>query len=127
MDFKCSNNVAGYKKSPQVHIYKYYFERLTGNKVRNLYYVFIPKSSIKLTEGLSKEDTVKQILEDLSTKDIHFEKVDFDANQIRYFFARKTLMEKATVFEKRYSTSCKWCQFAKFCKTNGADRSELKE
>ena len=128
LDFKCSNNVAGYKKSPQVHIYKYYFERLTGNKVRDLYYVFVPKSTIKLLEDWNPddEDTKNRILEDLATKDIHFEKVEYDRQQVNYFFARKTLLEKAKVFEKRYSTSCKWCQFAKFCRTNGADRSELK-
>lgn len=128
LDFKCSNNISGYKKSPQVHLYAYYFERLTGNKVRNLYYVFIPKWTMKLTEDLDyADDNIKNaLIEELSTKDIHFEKVEYDRQQVNYFFARKTLMEKAKVFEKRYSTNCRWCQFAKFCKTNGADRSELK-
>lgn len=127
LDFKTTNNISGYKKSPQVMIYKYYYERLTGNKIRDLYYVFIPKSTIKLTEGLSDEDIKTQIVEDLSNKEIHFEKVEYDPQQVNYFFARKKLIEKSKTFEKRYSVSCRWCDFQKFCRTNGADKSELKE
>ncbi|MBQ6627887.1 MAG: PD-(D/E)XK nuclease family protein [Methanobrevibacter sp.] len=123
LDFKTSNNISGYKTSPQVHIYKYYFERLTENKVRDLYYVFIPKSAIKLNEDLSN---VKEITDELKSRDIHFEKIDFDKQQVNYFFARKSLLEKETNFQKRYSSKCNWCQLRKFCKTNGADRSELK-
>lgn len=123
LDFKTSNNISGYKNSPQIHIYKYYFERITGNTVRDLYYVFIPKPEIKLTEGLTNKD---EVLEDLRKKDIHFEKVEYDKQQINYFFARKSLLEKANTFQKRYSTKCNWCPFKKFCKTNGVDRSELK-
>ena len=124
LDFKASNNISGYKKSPQVMLYKYYFERLTGNKIRDLYYVFIPKATIKLNESLSNK---KEILEELSNKNIHFEKVEYDPNQVNYFFARKTLMENARDFPKKHNRFCKWCQFYKFCSTNGVDRSELKE
>ena len=124
LDFKASNNISGYKTSPQVHIYAYYFEKLTGNKVRDLYYVFIPKPTIKLNEDLSNK---KEILEELSDMNIHFEKIKYDRNQVNYFFARKTLMEKAREFPKRPNRFCRWCQFYKLCTTNGVDRSELKE
>jgi len=123
LDFKASNNINGYKTSPQVHIYKYYFERITGNTVRDLYYVFIPKSSVKLNEDLSNKSDV---VNDLADRDVHFEKVEFDRQQINYFFARKSLLEKSTSFQKRYSSKCNWCPLKKFCKSNGADRSELK-
>jgi len=124
MDFKASNNVSGYKKSQQVHIYTYYFERLTGNKVRDSYYVFIPKPTIKLNESLSNK---KEILEELSNMNVHFEKVEYDPNQVNYFFARKTLMEKAKDFPKRPNRFCRWCPYYLFCTSNGVDRSELKE
>ena len=127
LDFKCSNNVSSYKKSPQVHLYKYYFERLTGNTVRDLYYVFIPKPTLKLTEDLVIDDKLSEnLVNEVSDKEIHFEKVEFNRQHVNYFFARKSLMEKAKVFEKRYSTKCSWCPFQKFCSTNGVDRSELK-
>lgn len=122
-DMKYSSNVSGYRKSYQVMLYKYYFEKLTGNTVKDLYYVFIPKPTIKLNEDLSNRD---DIINDLKERDIYFEKVDFDRQQVNYFFARKSLLEKSTTFQKRYSSKCNWCQFKKFCKTNGVDRSELK-
>lgn len=124
MDFKTSNNVAGYRNSPQVHLYKYYFERLTGNKVKDLYYVFIPKPTIKLNESLSNKE---EILEELSNMNVHFEKVEYDRNQVNYFFARKTLLEKAKAFPKRPNRFCKWCDFYRLCTSNGTDLSELKE
>ena len=124
MDFKTSNNVSGYRTSPQVHIYKYYFERLTGETVKDLYYVFIPKPTIKLNESL---DNKNEILEELSSMNVHFEKVEYDRNQVNYFFARKTLLEKAKTFPKRPNRFCSWCPLHKFCQSNGVDKSELKE
>ena len=123
LDFKCTNNIAGYKNSPQVHIYKYYFEQLTGNKVKDLYYVFIPKATIKLNEDLSNK---KEILEDLAAKNIYFELVKYDQYLVDKFINDKNLMAVATKFPKKYNRFCNWCQFKKLCKSNGLDRSELK-
>lgn len=124
-DFKFSNNISGYKKSGQIHIYKYYYEKLTGNKIRNMYYVFIPKLTEKLNEGLTEEKFINEILPAYSKKDIKFEKVEYDPQQLRWFFARKALMNKATTFEKRYSHECTWCEYAAYCRTNGEDTSGL--
>ena len=126
-DFKFSNNVSGYKDSGQVHLYKYYFERLTGNKVRDLYYVMIPKFSEKYTEDCDVEKLKQKAIKFYETHDITFEKVEFDRKKINFFFARKALMLKERLFEKRYSFKCAWCEFSKFCSTNGKDRSELLE
>jgi len=71
LDFKYSDNVDSYSKSGQVHIYKYYFEKLTGNKVRDLYYVFIPKCKDKLNESKSNFEQIKEkILNHALTNDI---------------------------------------------------------
>ena len=130
LDFKTSNNINGYKNSGQVHVYKYYYEKLTGNKIRDLYYVFIPKFKDSLTEGMSLEDEDKlkeRIINTLSQKDIHFEKIEYNRQQVNWFFARKALMEKAKEFPKKYTTKCKWCDYQLYCRTNGKDRSELEE
>ena len=115
-DFKYSNNISRYLKSPQIHIYKYYFERLTGNKVRNLYYAFIPKSTKKLTKN--PEEAKKLLLEDLNNNSVIFEKVEYDRQHVNHFFARKTILEKTTSFEKVYTTRCSWCEFQKYCRNN---------
>ena len=126
-DFKYSNNASKYRKSGQIHIYKYYYEKLTGNKIRNMYYAMVPKCMEVLNEDLNEVSLKENIDKYLLNRDIQFEKIEYDPMQIKYFFARKTLMEKAVSYEKRYSMSCNWCEFKKYCKTNGKDRSELEE
>ena len=126
-DYKYSANIDGYTKSGQIHLYKYFFEKQTGKKIRNLYYVFIPKDGTVLKEGLDFEETKKKVESSLLSKNIRFEKIEYDPKQISHFFARKTLMEKDTEFNKRFSFSCKWCSFKKFCESKGLDRSEINE
>lgn len=124
-DFKFSNNVNKYKSSPQVLIYKYYYERVTGNKIRDMYYVMVPKLMDEY-----KEDDVKlnEALDNyVNEAQVSLEKVDFDRAQINYFFARKTMMQKDTTFLKRQTRGCSWCNLRKYCETDGEDKSELKE
>ncbi|MFU0824087.1 MAG: hypothetical protein ACFWTK_03355 [Clostridium sp.] len=45
-DFKYSNNIDHYLQSKQLHLYKYYLEKL-GFKVKRLGFIFIPKTSIR--------------------------------------------------------------------------------
>ena len=126
-DFKYSNNSSKYRKSGQIHIYKYYYEKLTGNTIRNMYYAVVPKCTLVLNEDLNKDSIKESIDKYLEDKNIHFEQIEYDPMQIKYFFARKTLMEKAVSYEKRYSMYCNWCEFKMYCRTNGKDRSELEE
>lgn len=126
LDFKYSNSVNNYKNSGQVHIYKYYFEKITGNKVRDMYYIMIPKCPEKYDEN--NLDELKLKIDDFyNTHDVTFEKVEFDRKKVNNFFARKTLMEKEKLFEKRYSFKCNWCEYQKYCSSKGEDRSELLE
>ena len=130
LDFKTSNNVSGYLKSQQLHVYKYYYEKLTGRTVKNLYYVFIPKFKDTLTEGMSEEDIEtlkKRIVDYFKDKNIRFERVEYDDTKKGLFFARKAMMEKDTEFPKRYTTMCQWCDYKLYCRTNGQDKSELVE
>ena len=42
-DFKYSNNIYHYKESPQLHLYKYYFETtIPCVKIRNMKFVIVP-------------------------------------------------------------------------------------
>ena len=123
-DFKYSTNIKGYKDSAQVHLYKYYYEHITGNKIRDIYYVFVPKCPVKYSDDPTIREQVDKFFE---TNDVIIQKVEFDRQKVNYFFARKKLLEKATVFEKRYSWKCNWCDYKLYCKSNGKDRSELLE
>lgn len=125
-DFKYSNSVENYKKSGQVHVYKYYFEKMTGQQIRNMYYIMIPKCPEKYDE--SKLDELKQKVNNFyNTHNVTFESIEFDKQKVNNFFARKTLMEKEKLFEKRYSFKCNWCEYQKYCSSKGEDTSELLE
>lgn len=126
-DFKYSQNVNNYLESGQIHIYKYYYERLTGNKIRDLYYVMIPKCPDKYSKDVSLEKLKEKAKKFYDTHDVSFEKVEFDRKKINFFFARKALMLKEKLFEKKYTFKCSWCEYKKYCSTNGKDRSELLE
>ena len=91
-----------------------------------MYYAFIPKSNKKLPSK-NVEEAKNILTEELNNSKINFEKVEYNKQFVGYFFARKTLLEKATSFEKRYTTRCSYCEYQKYCRTKGEDRSELKE
>ena len=123
-DFKYSNRINSYKRSGQVHIYKYYFEKLMGKKIRDLYYVFFPKCSTP-DYSYSLEELKTFVDQFYSDKKINFEKVYYDINQVQFFFSKKNQAETATSFEKKPSTACKFCDYYKYCMTNGQDMSEI--
>lgn len=129
-DFKTSNSASRYKQSTQVHVYKYYYEKLTGHKVRNLYYAMVPKSTVKLEECESYEDAIQKVDKFFEGKSITFVNVVPERAKVGYFFARKNAMDASDRdknYTKIYSTMCKFCEYQKYCSTNGADRSELVE
>lgn len=109
LDFKYSNNQSKYKRSGQIHIYKYYFEKLTGKKIRNIYYVFIPKLR-------NPDDEVP---------DIDMVPIKYNPQQITMFQMSKEEMDKATVFEKCPNHYCSSCDYCRFCSSNGEDMTGL--
>lgn len=57
-DFKYSNNVKSYMESAQLHLYKYFFELTNpGKRIRNLYFVFIPKCNLKMKYNKQDQST----------------------------------------------------------------------
>lgn len=66
-DFKYSNNVQSYKKSNQLHLYKYFFERDNpGKKIRNLYLFFVPKVQIRQKKGETLLDFRERLKDELA-------------------------------------------------------------
>ena len=119
-DFKYSNNKTNYLKDEQLHLYKYFFEKNNRDKIRNLYYVFIPK--IKVDYKL--ENYQEKLIEDLENAEIEIVQVNYDYNYvIKFLIDTKHLIEDNTFIKK--GTNCFFCGFKKYCKSNGEDTSEL--
>lgn len=121
-DIKYSNNIGKYSNSNQVSVYKYYYERITGNKIRNMYYAMIPKLMETLNESLDKEAKLKEYIDN---SQVILQLIEYDRKQVNFFFARKMMMEKDDKFIKRQSGACKWCEYKSLCESNGEDRSGL--
>ncbi len=124
-DFKYSNNVEHYMQSGQVHLYKYYYEKATGNTIRNMYYALVPKCTDTLKT--KSEIQLRESIEKLKDSHIQFIPIEFDPQQVAFFLAHKKLMLNATEFPKKQNKLCYFCEYRRFCETNGADTSELKK
>ena len=81
-DFKYSNNIKNYKKSDQLHLYKYFFEKCNpGKYIRNLFFLFVPKvkHQEEKTEDLS--EFRKRILDELKGVEPELVQIEYDPNK----------------------------------------------
>lgn len=133
-DFKYSNNVENYMQSAQLHLYKYFFELTNpGKRIRNLYFVFVPKCNmrIKYANKTNKRDETiqefrKRCIADLQSKEIQIKRVDYDHNKvIEYLIQAKHCIED-TEYIKNSNRLCDWCEYQKYCE-EGVDYMLLPE
>lgn len=114
-DFKYSNNVKNYMESGQLHEYKYFFESTTGKKIRKMYFVFIPKVSIKQKKTEDLYQFRQRIQEELNKSEVTIKEVEFDYTKVIEFYEGiKTVLE-AKEFEKNNSYLCNWCDYQDYC------------
>lgn len=131
-DFKYSNNVNSYLESAQLHLYKYFFELTNpGKRIRNLYFVFVPKCQLKQkykNKTNPRDETLYEFrnrcMEDLNQKEIQIEKVDYDYNKvIEYLISTKHCIED-TEYRKNETRLCDWCEYQLYCQ-KGIDYMNL--
>lgn len=105
-DFKYSNNVNHYKDSRQLHLYKYFFEKCNpGKKIRNLYFLFVPKVNIKQKKTETLMEFRQRIWEELQDVDVKTVQIDFDHEKVIDFLLQiKTINEHLTL--KRMKVGC---------------------
>lgn len=115
-DFKYSNNVSGYKKSGQLHEYKYFFERNNpGKKIRNMYLVFIPKVTIRQKKTETLMEFRQRLIEELSGVEVKTVQIGFNPEKvIEFLFGIKAVNEE-TEFPQEKSYLCRYCEFQEYC------------
>lgn len=116
-DFKYSNNVKNYLESGQLHEYKHYFERTTGEKIRDLYFMFAPKVAIRMKKTETPEDFRRRLREELADKEPQLVKVDYNPDKVVEFLRSAKECRTATKFEKNESRLCDWCDYKEYCQT----------
>lgn len=115
-DFKYSNNVKGYKDSRQLHLYKYFFEKCNpGKKIRNLYYLFVPKVNIKQKKTEDLQQFRQRLLEELKTVEVTTVQVDFDYEKVIEFLLQIKGINEVTEFKQNQGWFCRYCEFEEYC------------
>ena len=115
-DFKYSNNVSGYKQLGQLHEYKYFFERNNpGKKIRNMYFVFIPKVTIRQKKTETLLEFRERLKEALSGVEVKTVQIGFNPEKvIEFLFGIKAVNEE-TEFPQEKSYLCRYCEFQEYC------------
>lgn len=125
-DYKYSNNIESYLESGQLHLYQYYFEKLNpGKKIGNLYYLFIPKTKIRQKKTETIYEFRRRLTETLATLEIQVVRVPYNPDKVRAFLESTRKITMATDFPKCQSKLCQWCEFQKFCHSDGAIDYEI--
>lgn len=122
-DWKYSNNISNYLESGQLHEYKYFFEKLNpGKKIRNMYFMFVPKCNLKIkykNKTNPKDETIqefrKRVFEDLENKQLEFVKVEYDPNKVIEFLNNGIHAINCVEYIKKPSRLCDWCEFQRYC------------
>lgn len=119
-DFKHSNNVSHYKESVQVHLYKYFFEKLNpGKKIRNMFYLCVPKVNIKQKKTETLNQFRQRIQEELTKAEPKLVEVEYDQNKVLdWMFSVKHTVE-AVDFPKNPSWLCRYCEYKTYCESDG--------
>ena len=112
-DFKYSNNIDRYLESGQLHVYKYYAEKLLGVKIKYLYYVFVPKVAIRQKKTETIEQFRNRLRCELSEKQPQIICVEFDQSKVDEFLAVDLDVDE---FPKCESRLCSWCEYEGYCK-----------
>ena len=123
-DFKFSNNIDNYLKSPQLSIYKYYLEKVRPDiKINHLKYVFIPKIQIRQKLKAKPPETVwefrQRLQEYLEASEIKIIEVNYDEDSVAQFQQACQQLELVESFPKNQTRLCDWCQYKQYCESNG--------
>lgn len=115
-DFKYSNNVEHYRESVQLHLYKYFFEKMNPTrKIRNLYYLCIPKVQIRQKKTEDLQQFRKRLRIELEKAEPQLIQVDYNPSKVmEWLFDVKHTIE-ATEHPKNQSWLCRYCEYGDYC------------
>lgn len=115
-DFKYSNNTSKYQKSDQLHLYKYFFEKVNpGKKIRNMYFLCVPKTNIKQKKTESLNQFRQRILEELKDAEPVTIPVEYNQDKVLDWMFKQKHMLEAVDFPKNQSWLCRHCEYQDYC------------
>lgn len=125
-DYKYSNNVEGYVQSPQLSLYKFYFEKTHPNcVVDHLKYVFVPKIQIRQRTKAKPPESLMEfrsrLMEHLEASEIQVVEVEYNPESVSDFKACCQYLKTVTDYPKNPTKLCDWCQFKAYCESDGLE------
>lgn len=115
-DFKYSNNTSHYKDSVQVHLYKYFYEKLNpGKKIRKLFYLCVPKVNIKQKKTESLQEFRKRIQEEAMNVEPKLVEIEYDQSKVIDWLFKVKHMTEAEEFYKNQGWLCRYCDYNNYC------------
>ena len=126
-DFKYSNNKQNYLDSDQLHLYKYFYEKINPlSIIRNMYFLMVPKSKCKQIKGEDLSSYRQRLMLDLKTLKPELVPIQYDPNMvIRFLLQSKGLLETDT-YQQKKGFLCRYCEFYEYCQ-KGVDYMILPE
>ena len=115
-DFKYSNNTSHYKDSVQIHLYKYFYEKLNpGKKIRKLFYLCVPKVNIKQKKTESLQEFRKRIQEEAMNVEPKLVEIEYDQSKVIDWLFKVKHMTEAEEFYKNQRWLCIYCDYNDYC------------
>lgn len=118
-DFKYSNGRERYLEGDQLHIYKAKYEEANPGKIiRNLYFLFSPKSFIRQKKTETLREFRARLAETLKESTPELVKVDYDQSKVDSFNTEAIHLDTTSDFPKHPGRLCDWCEYKKFCESD---------
>jgi len=115
-DFKYSNNWLRYMDSRQLHLYKYYWQKRNPNKrIRNMYFVFIPKVQIRQKKTEDLFQFRQRLIAELDKTVIKVEPVEYDPNKVVEHLEITQRIMQCENYPKNPTRLCDFCEHKRFC------------
>lgn len=115
-DFKYSNNIDRYLESGQLHVYKYFAEKLLGIEIKYLYYLFVPKVAIRQKKTETLEQFRNRLRCTLSEQQPKLICVEYDHSKVEKYLETVEEIKNASEFPKNETKLCSWCPYEGYCK-----------
>lgn len=123
-DFKYTARIDKYLDSDQLSLYKYFFEKQSGLKVKKLFFVHAPKTMIRQKKTETLEQFRQRLHQTLKGLTPSLVQIDFDNSKVDSFFETIEKIENEKTFEKNPSRLCDWCEYKELC-NGGLESMEL--
>lgn len=108
LDFKYSNYVENYMSSGQLHLYRYYLNKL-GYNVQHMGYLFILKSGIRQKKDEDLFQFRKRLEDTVSKQKVQFVPIEYDENQVICFQNKVEEIRDTNVFPRNVTGDCFAC------------------